>query len=291
MASITIGHASDVGKKRSHNEDAYIALLPPNTPEGVDALLAVADGMGGHQAGEVASNIAVQVIADRLSGKATTLVPGGDKYEGLLQSIVEQANAEILSQGTGEAQGMGTTLTVVLIANGYLYYGHVGDSRAYVFRRGNLRAITKDHSWVAEEVRAGRLTEKEAAGHPRRNMITRALGSESSVVVDTGSLQLFPDDRILLSSDGLHGVIDDADIAKVLKKHKNLKSATDKLVEAANSDGGPDNVTVILARFSINDSTERANRKSQKKNNTSAIPTVKSKRERPWWKLFRLRKE
>lgn len=286
MASITIGHASDVGKKRSHNEDAYVALLPPNTPEGVDALLAVADGMGGHQAGEVASNIAVQVIANQFSVKSTTLVPDGDKYEGLLRSIVEQANTEILSQGTGEAKGMGTTLTVILIANGYLYYGHVGDSRAYVFRSGNLRAITKDHSWVAEEVRAGRLTEKEAANHPRRNMITRALGSEPSVVVDTGSFRLLPKDQVLLSSDGLHGIINDADIVNVLKKHKNPKSATAKLVEAANSYGGPDNITVILARFSINKSTERGKRKSQKTNNASVIPTIQSTTKHPWWKLF-----
>ena len=286
MALITIGHASDVGKKRSHNEDAYVALLPPDTPQGIDALLAVADGMGGHLAGEVASNIAVQIIADRFRAKDVTLASGSHNYTDVLRSIVEQANAEIVSQGTGEAKGMGTTLTVVLIANGYLYYGHVGDSRAYIFRRGSLRAITKDHSWVAEEVRAGRLTQKEAASHPRRNVITRALGSESSVVVDTGSLQLFPDDRILLSSDGLHGVINDAYIVKVLKKHKNLKSATDKLVEAANSNGGPDNVTVILARFSINGSTERTKKKSQKATNASAITVVKSKRERPWWKLF-----
>jgi len=284
MALITIGHASDVGKKRSHNEDAYVALLPPDTPQGIDALLAVADGMGGHLAGEVASNIAVQIIADRFRAKDVTLASGSHNYTDVLRSIVEQANAEIVSQGTGEAKGMGTTLTVVLIANGYLYYGHVGDSRAYIFNRGGLRPITNDHSWVAEEVRAGRLTKKEAANHPRRNVITRALGSESSLVVDTGSLRLLPKDRILLSSDGLHGVIGDDHIAKVLKKQKNLQSATNKLVEEANSRGGPDNITVILAQFFVNDSSGLATNESQTP--ISATPTIKSATKRPWWKLF-----
>ena len=284
MALITIGHASDVGKKRSHNEDAYVALRPPDTPEGIDALLAVADGMGGHLAGEVASNIAVQIIADRFRAKDVTLDSGSHNYTDVLRSIVEQANAEIVSQGTGEAKGMGTTLTVVLIANGYLYYGHVGDSRAYILNRGGLRPITNDHSWVAEEVRAGRLTKKEAANHPRRNVITRALGSESSIVVDTGSLRLLPKDRILLSSDGLHGVIGDDHIAKVLKKQKNLQSATNKLVEEANSRGGPDNITVILAQFSVNDSSELATNESHTATNATA--TIKSATKRPWWKLF-----
>jgi serine/threonine protein phosphatase PrpC len=286
MTSITIGHATDVGKKRNHNEDAYIALLPPNTPGGVDALLAVADGMGGRQAGEVASNIAVQIIADRFSVKDATLVPGSGNFEDVLRSIVEQANAEIFSQGTGETQGMGTTLTVVLIAKDNLYYGHVGDSRAYIFRDGVLTRITNDHSWVAEEVRAGRLTENEAASHRRRNVITRALGSESSVVVDTGIVRLLPGDCILLSSDGLHAVINDDDIAKMLKNHNSLQPVTNKLIEAALSNGGPDNVTVILAQFPVDHSRALTEVESQTTITAGAISTVTTKTQHPWWKLF-----
>jgi protein phosphatase len=199
---------------------------------------------------------------------------------------VEQANTEIFSQGTGEAQGMGTTLTVVLIAKDNLYYGHVGDSRAYIFRNGVLTRITNDHSWVAEEVRAGRLTENEAASHRRRNVITRALGSESSVVVDTGIVRLLPGDCILLSSDGLHGVINDDDIADMLKNHNNLQSVTNKLIEAALSNGGPDNVTVILAQIPVNDSRALTKVESQTTITAGTISTIKTKPGRPWWKLF-----
>ena len=286
MTSITIGHASDIGKKRDHNEDAYTALLSPNTPAGVDALLAVADGMGGHQAGEIASSIAVQIIADRFSVKGATLVPGSGNFKDALRLIVEQANTEIFSQGTGEAQGMGTTLTVVLIAKDNLYYGHVGDSRAYIFRHGVLTRITNDHSWVAEVVRAGRLTENEAASHRRRNVITRALGTEPSVVVDTGIVRLLPGDCILLSSDGLHGVINDDDIADMLKNHNNLQSVTNKLIEAALSNGGPDNVTVILAQIPVNDSRALTKVESQTTITAGTISTIKTKPGRPWWKLF-----
>lgn len=249
--SVRIGHVSDVGMKRKINEDSYVALIPPNTPSDVDAIVAVADGMGGHEAGEVASGIAVNVITTRFGdADAAVLRSTEGGFPELVRSVVEQANADIVSQSTGERTGMGTTLTLGLIAGSTLYLGHVGDSRAYLFHAGSLRALTNDHSLVGEEVRAGRMSPGEAAVHPRRNLVTRALGAEASVSVDTESVDMEPGDVVLVCSDGLHGVVSDEEIADVLRKGSDLQAATQSLVDLANAKGGPDNVTAVLAELS-----------------------------------------
>lgn len=251
MTRIEVAYATDKGRKREGNEDAFVALLPPTTPAGVDAVLAVADGMGGHQAGEVASALAVRMVADRLGtrGEGATLV-GGDAspYPVALRRIAEDANAEIVANAQGERRGMGSTLTLSLFQGRSLHLAHVGDSRAYLLRGGELRLLTQDHSWVMEQVRAGLLAPEAAATHPRRNVLTRALGAAQTVESQTETVPLEEDDLVLLCSDGLHGVLRDDEIAAALRNAKGLQAACNTLIELANAGGGPDNITVLLAR-------------------------------------------
>ena len=249
---VKLGSLSHVGMKRSGNQDAYCALVGPNAPPGSDALLAVADGMGGHKAGEVASDMAIRGLVDRLSrdergGDAT--VPGSGKLDALLQRIVGDLNAEIhTAAARPETRGMGTTLTVAVLAGDALSIGHVGDSRAYVLRDGRLQQITKDHSWVAEQVGRGVLTPEQAQEHPRRNILTRAIGVEPRVQVDGLALDVEQGDVLLLCSDGLHSLVTDEEIARILST-ADPKKASQQLVDKANANGGNDNVTVIVGRI------------------------------------------
>ena len=245
--SLVVGSLTDTGRSRTNNEDSYVVLLPPNVPSGVDAILAVADGMGGHQAGEVASELAMKTISRGLGRRGNTSARKKGFPEGL-KTVAEEANRLIKSAGHGEHQGMGTTLTLVAIQGNRLQFAHVGDSRAYLLRKEELRQITQDHSWVGEELRAGRITPEEAETHPRRNLLTRALGTEESVSVDTDSLKLDEGDLLLLCSDGLHGVVSDDQIRASLMDKKDPQAACDELVRLANKLGGPDNVTVVVAR-------------------------------------------
>ena len=184
-STILLGYRTDPGRERTNNEDAYIVLLPPDSPPGVDAVLAVADGMGGHQAGEVASSLAIRTVSTRLGAQGIGLAGGRRRSLAVLRDAVEEAHRLIMSKSQGAYHGMGTTLTIALIAGGRLHLAHVGDSRAYLLRAGKLRRLTQDHSWVGEEVRSGRLSPEEAASHPRRNLLIQALGTDTGVVVDT----------------------------------------------------------------------------------------------------------
>ncbi len=185
--------------------------------------------------------------------------------------MVERANQLILSEAHGESQGMGTTLTVAAVQGGLLHLAHVGDSRAYLLRKGVLRQLTQEHSWVGEEMRAGRITPEEDESHPRRNLLTRALGAEESVVVDIDSLKLKDGDRLLLCSDGLHGVVSDDDIQATMNDKNEPQAACDVLVSLANERGGPDNVTVVIVRFDgINDPS-----------NATTLPLVLPRSPRP----------
>ena len=250
-SAIVVGHLTDPGRKRSNNEDAYLVLVPPDVPPQVEGILVVADGMGGHQAGEVASNLAVQTVSTRLGKRGISQQPGnaGSGYPNVLKDIVEEAHRSILSESQGERQGMGTTLTLGLIEGGRLHLAHVGDSRAYMLRDGELKQLSQDHSWVGEEVRAGRLKPEEAESHPRRNLLTRALGADENLLVDTETFPLKEGDQLLLCSDGLHGVVSDQEIADILGSKAEPQSQCDRLVQLANEKGGPDNVTVVLARI------------------------------------------
>lgn len=242
---IEVAGLSDVGLVRSKNEDSFYVAHPSQVDLSRGILLAVADGMGGHVAGEVASQTAIDFLATYYSDE--------DIYESPEERLgrkVVQANETLLAlaQASPLLEGMGTTLTaVLLVEGGHLAICHVGDSRVYLLRNGSLEAQSDDHSFVGEQVRLGFLTEAEARVHPARNVITRALGIRASVNPDLGSLDLKPGDRVLLSSDGLHGYVEDEAIHDVLSKAPCAAEACGRLVTLALEAGGLDNVTVIVA--------------------------------------------
>jgi protein phosphatase len=250
-SSLTLGSLTHVGMKRSSNEDSHCALVGPNAPPGSDALLAVADGMGGHAAGEVASAMAIQGIRSRLSrdglGEASQL--GALDYERLMKQVVQDLNSEVREGAQQPAtMGMGTTLTTALILGPLVIIAHVGDSRAYLFRKGKMQQLSQDHSWVAEEVARGAITESQAREHPRRNILTRALGVAADVEVDTSAHELEEGDVLLLCSDGLHGLVGDEEIARTSTAF-DPQEACEVLVQRANDLGGNDNVTVVIVRI------------------------------------------
>jgi serine/threonine protein phosphatase PrpC len=223
---------TDAGRKRRRNEDAYV-LEPP--------LFAVADGMGGAQAGEVASRLAVDAV--REFHDADELEP-----EERVTAIIQEANRRIFERAREDTQasGMGTTITAALVGDEAVSIGHVGDSRAYRLRGGQLTQLTEDHSLVADLVRGGRLTPEEADAHPQRSVITRALGTDSEVDVDAFTFEAEPGDVILLCSDGLTTMVTDEEIVGIVSESKSLEHAAKQLVKAANRRGGEDNVTVVL---------------------------------------------
>lgn len=227
-------HKTDTGLQRRVNEDALFARAP---------LFAVADGMGGAQAGEVASRIAVEALAQGLADEMTP--------ERQLIERVRAANEEIhgLSQRDSKHAGMGTTLTAALLAGSDLTVAHVGDSRAYRLRDGKIERLTRDHSLVEELVRRGKLTEEEAEEHPQRSIITRALGPEDDVEVDTCTYPAQAGDLYLICSDGLTGMLTEEDLLTQLAVAGSLEEIGERLVERANAAGGRDNITVVLFRL------------------------------------------
>ncbi|HEX2044777.1 MAG TPA: Stp1/IreP family PP2C-type Ser/Thr phosphatase [Gaiellaceae bacterium] len=223
---------TDAGRKRRRNEDAFV-VEPP--------LFAVADGMGGAQAGEVASRLAA--AAFREFHEADELAP-----EDRVRAIVQEANRRIYDRARSDAgaTGMGTTVTAALVEPGQIAIAHVGDSRAYRVREGRLEQLTEDHSLVADLMRSGRLTAEEAETHPQRSVITRALGTDPEVDVDTLTVEASPGDVFLLCSDGLTTMVADDDILELVSESPSLEAAAAALVKAANRGGGEDNVTVVL---------------------------------------------
>jgi serine/threonine protein phosphatase PrpC len=230
---MTLGrHASrsDTGRKRRRNEDAYV-VQPP--------LFAVADGMGGAQAGEVASRLAVEALADD---------GGGTGGESRVLELIQEANRRVYEhQGSNsDTSGMGTTMTVALVEDAVVTIGHVGDSRAYLVRDGAVDQLTEDHSLVAELIRSGKLSPEEAESHPQRSVITRALGSDPDVDVDTFTVEAHPGDVFLLCSDGLTSMVGDESILEAVEGHRgDLDGAASELVRRANRAGGEDNITVV----------------------------------------------
>jgi protein phosphatase len=233
---VTLGRSaglSDPGRKRRRNEDAYV-LEPP--------LFAVADGMGGAQAGELASSLAAAALRDD-SGAA------GEDGERRVDELIQEANRRVYQRQSRDAaaSGMGTTMTVALVEDGTVAIGHVGDSRAYLIRGRSLEQLTEDHSLVAELVRSGKLSPEEAEAHPQRSVITRALGTDPNVDVDTFSVETKPGDVFLLCSDGLTSMVgDEAILSEVKRNRGDLKAAAKALVRAANRGGGEDNITVVF---------------------------------------------
>ena len=229
---------SDVGRQRDANEDNFVIA---------DPLFAVADGMGGAQAGEVASRAAADVFEDVTGGR--------DQPERLLTDLTREANRRIfeMSQTDASRRGMGTTLTAAMVWDQGVSIGHVGDSRAYRLRDGTLEQLTHDHSLVAELVRSGQLSAEAAENHPQRSIITRALGPESDVEVDAHTHTARAGDVYVLCSDGLTGMVSDPDMEAILRGAGSLDEAAAALVKAANQSGGKDNITVVLFRLDEDD--------------------------------------
>jgi protein phosphatase len=224
--------------RRKRNEDF---LGVESTTHGL--LLVVCDGMGGHVGGDRASRLAVELLSDHVRNARTDA-------DSMLRTGVELANQRISSesQSIEEARGMGTTLVAAIAEGNRATVVNVGDSRAYLFHDGHLRRVSVDHSVVGELVASGELTEEQAALHPQRNLITRALGTTSNVVPDIFNVTVEHDDILLLSTDGLHGLVRDAEIEELLRANPNPERACDALIEAALAAGGTDNVTVALLR-------------------------------------------
>ncbi len=242
---LNVAQRTDVGRQRQHNEDNVAYIIPKDgailATKG--ALLLVADGMGGHAAGEVASEMAVSNVSTLYYHDLENDVPTSLLY------AIKQANAIIYQTAMEDIEhnGMGTTCVAAVILGNVAYIANVGDSRAYLIRKGEVRQISQDHSWVAEQVRAGALTEEEARMHDMRNMITRSLGSMPDVDVDIFVEQLEEGDALLLCSDGLSGMVSNMEILQIVERYP-PQECVHRLVDRANAQGGTDNVTALVAR-------------------------------------------
>lgn len=243
---ITAFGLTDVGKRRDSNEDDF--LLEP-----ARGVYAVADGMGGHAAGEIASHLAIETLREVLDRDPTSGEPISDEdaAEWLRDAVVE-ANRRICDSIRlhEERRGMGTTVVALVHSGENAIVGHVGDSRLYLLRGNELRRMTSDHSWVNEQVKLGLMNDDTAQRHPMRNIVTRALGSRPEVLVDLTSLQVQPEDVCLLCSDGLNTMLSDEQIHSILRDHRDdPEEACRALVQEANRHGGEDNVTVVVLCF------------------------------------------
>ena len=249
--TVTAAGLSDVGRKRKTNEDSF--HIDPGR-----GLFIVADGMGGHAAGEVASRLAVDTIQEflRMSDADSeitwpfefdeSLSAGGNR----IQAAIHLANREIVRhmQAQEDTRGMGTTVVTAVVADDSCFIGHVGDSRAYLIRNGTIRQLTRDHTFVNEQVERGFMSRAEAERHPARNILTRAVGSSEELHVDLVETKLVAGDRILLCSDGLSSMVEDEAILRTLQEQADLEEACRSLVALANDNGGWDNVTAVLIR-------------------------------------------
>jgi PPM family protein phosphatase len=248
---IEIAGLSHVGMKRNHNEDNYLLLPDEN-------LFVVADGMGGHSSGEIASKIAVDELAEffKMTGKDqdATWPYKMDKSrnydENRLATGIKLANLRIFEKASTEQKfkGMGTTIVSLHFSNTHAIVGHVGDSRVYFFRNGVLKQITEDHSLLNDYLKAKKLTPEEIEAFPHKNVIVRALGMKDTVQVDVSRIESQPGDIFLLCSDGLSGMVTDPAMQDILSKTSDLDLACSQMIDAANANGGNDNVTCVLAR-------------------------------------------
>jgi len=232
--NVRVGAATDIGQVREGNEDSFLIVAP---------LYAVADGMGGHRGGEVASSLALDTVQELFERK-----------EGSLADQVVRANRAVYdrSQSDRSVSGMGTTLTAALIDGDTVHLVHVGDSRAYLLRGGELTQLTEDHTLVHRMVMEGEITPEEAETHPHRSILTRALGVDESVQVDEGDVQVASGDRLLLCTDGLTGMVPEDQIAEIMLEAPDPQQAVDRLVTVANRAGGIDNITAVVLDFDEN---------------------------------------
>jgi serine/threonine protein phosphatase PrpC len=252
---IEVAGYTHVGMKRNHNEDNYLILTDEN-------LCCVADGMGGHSSGEIASKIAVEELAEffRMTSRdqdATwpfKMDKARNYDENRLATGIKLANKSIFDKASTDSKykGMGTTIVSVHFTDSAAYVGHVGDSRVYFFRQGVLTQVTEDHSLLNDYLKAKKLTPEEIENFPHKNVIVRALGMKETVAVDVAKVEAQPGDIFLLCSDGLSGMVTDAQMQDILQRTPELEKACGQLIDLANAAGGNDNVTCVLARFHAN---------------------------------------
>ena len=231
---------TNIGRKRRSNQDyVYSSEQPVGR---LSTLVLVADGMGGHNAGDYASRTAVETIVERIADS-----PESDPVR-LFEEAIRAANTRIreLASGAEELEGMGTTVVAASVRDRELYVANVGDSRLYVVNRFEIRQITRDHSWVEEMVRRGGLGRDEARNHPDKNIITRAVGAEDTVKADSFTVPLGREDEILMCTDGLTNMLEDGEIRMILGGGRDIVEKAQELVRAANEKGGRDNISVIL---------------------------------------------
>ena len=233
-----ISMISDIGNKRSLNED-YAGYLEKENYK----IYVVADGMGGHNAGEVASKMAVEAIVSYISENINN-----KNYNEILKKAIKTANNAIydFASTSEKLNGMGTTVTACLVINNKGFVANVGDSSCFLIRNNKIKKITKDHSLVQELIDLGTISEEEAFNHPKKNIITRAVGTSKKILIDVFEIDILKDDIIMLCSDGLTNEIQKNEVLEILNSAKSLKNACEKLVLEAKNNGGRDNITVLL---------------------------------------------
>lgn len=246
MRKIRAAGISHPGKARENNEDGYLIWQ-----EGTLSLFAVADGMGGHAAGEVASTLALETVKQHLQAQRLALqekVEEGSTIRSLLVETMLAANSKILLVGDNKTAcvGMGTTLTLLLTVAGQAWVGHIGDSRAYLLRDGRLERLTEDHTLVSQLLRSGQISEEEKKNHPQRHILTQALGTDQEPLVDIQKYLLQSGDLFLLCTDGLYGLVDEEELLRMVQVNDPPEEILDRLVLLANERGGTDNITAIL---------------------------------------------
>ncbi|MGN1334665.1 MAG: Stp1/IreP family PP2C-type Ser/Thr phosphatase [Anaerovoracaceae bacterium] len=247
-----VGFKSDKGLRRSNNEDACFVLLP-------DKVYVVADGVGGGNAGEIASRTAVSEIANYILEHPIANTTNKYAVVNYLQSCLDEANSKIFRMANTyeENTGMATTVVIVYVAFGKVFITNVGDSRAYLYRKGQLVQLTEDHTYVNTLVKAGVLSKEQAEFDDRKNVITKALGAEPTVEPDFFQLEIMKDDIFIICTDGLYDEVEDQEIIKVLGNKQSMSDVCSKLVDKANKNGGRDNITVISLKVTEEDIHEQ----------------------------------
>lgn len=243
---MVVGAKSDVGKVRKINQDTYYVSDDKNIP-----IYIIADGMGGHKAGEVASSMAKEIIANNFEKNKDDLF-GEDEILKAIKTSMEEANTKIYLKSLEDEcyTGMGTTIILCYIGEKYFYLGHVGDSRAYLIRNNEMEQLTEDHSFVNQLVKYGGITKEEARNHPKKNMITRAIGSSSIIEIDLIKEKFKKEDILLIMTDGITNMLKDEEILEEFNNSQNLQTSCEDIITAANNRGGLDNSTIIAIKFS-----------------------------------------
>lgn len=266
---ISVVIKTDLGNVRTNNEDAasFIRKSDAGVLRAKGYLMMVADGMGGHNAGEVASRLAIDTINETYFSNTTE-----KNREKLLAAAFQAANKKIYEQASSNEnyRGMGTTCTALVLVAGKIYFAHAGDSRAYLYKDGKIHRITEDHTYVQELVNNGNISSEEADTHPQRNILTNAMGTKPSMRVDTG---VYPqpfdaNDRLMICSDGLYDYLSDAEIGAVMEKGS-LQDAADHFINEAKRRGGKDNITVVMAEFAA-----RTGESGIKETREAGIPVI-----------------